>query len=100
MLTLPNYSEDSLEVVVMKKVAKLPQKHYFITVQFIQKGRELPTGFEEELLRRIDKKSPESFKFIYHNNSWRLLFTLIRQDKPTPKAFSLVNTFIQLCKKS
>lgn len=98
MLLLPNYSEDCIEVLLMKEMAALPQASYLITVKFLAFGKELPSGLSDKVIELIDRKKPQSFKFIYQESGWRLLLTFISVNTPIEKSFSLVNDFVKLCK--
>lgn len=98
MLRLPNYKENDLEVVIMKKIATICPDKYFTTVKFLNRGKQMPVGFELKLSSKMTENCPKGFKFIYKELGWRLLFTCIPTDIPIERSYSLVNDFIQLCK--
>lgn len=99
MLRLPNYSEDCVEVLIMKEVAKIHPESYLITVKFLAYGVVLPQGLFSTIEGKIRDKLPKSFKFIHQESGWRLLVTCISGNEPIEKSFSLVNDFVKLCKK-
>lgn len=98
MLKLPNYSEDCLEVLIMKAIKENCSRDYFITVQFLKKGEQMPLGMIAKMKEKIGHNSPKSFKFIYTEGDWRLLLTFIERNKPVEKNFSLINDFLRLCR--
>mgnify|MGYP007098876052 CR=1 FL=1 len=85
MLKLPNYSEDCLEVLIMKAIKENCSRDYFITVQFLKKGEQMPLGMIAKMKEKIGHNSPKSFKFIYTEGDWRLLLTFIERNKPVEK---------------
>lgn len=100
MLTLPNYSEDCIEVRIFKLIKDLPQTSFFVTVDFV----EIETVDEDDIanfvLDQIDQKSKhQAFKIKYQKNRTILVFTFISTQSPLNKKFSLINSFVKLCHK-
>lgn len=98
MLTLPNYSEDSIEVEVLKTIKNLHQDAYFITTKFIH-----VSNFDKEELNKFildkikNKPDDKHLKFRYKQGDLSLIFTLYPINKPVNKKFSLINEFVKLC---
>lgn len=100
MLQLPNYKDDSLEVLIMDLVAKIEQSDYFITVKFLSKGTAFPHSLPDKITYKMRLKALQPFKFIYTSQDWRILLTFIPTNAPVKKSYALVNDFIALCDAS
>ncbi len=100
MLCLPNYSEDSFEVKIMKQIALHPQNKYFITVEFSKKGESLPLYLQDFLTDKSNQyQESQPFTRVYREGDWRLILTFIPRNKPIDRRFALTNTFVKLCQK-
>ena len=97
MLTLPNFSEDSIEVEILKAVKDLHQTAYFVTTKFIHVSNFYKAELKKFLLDKINNKlDGKHLKFRYTQGDLSLIFTLYPVNKPINKKFSLINYFVKM----
>ena len=99
MLQLPNYSENSPEVQILKSLDSHPQSTYFISLDFSRKGAAYPHLLNEFISQKVmgHKDHPRCFRAIFNQEGWRLILTFIPQNGPLNPKFHFVHKFIKMC---
>lgn len=98
MLKLPNYSEQSIEVRILKSIQAHPQENYFIVTQFKRVGTSLPNNLHQFITEKIaSKKSISTFKTSLVESDTRLILTFYPRKEPLNYKYALVHTFIEMC---
>jgi hypothetical protein len=101
MLQLPNYSEDSLEVKILRTIANHPQTKYFIVAKFNSLGAIELNKLHEFITRKvINRENNTTFKTSFSDQDTRLILTFYPTNSNLEYKYSLIHTFIEMCNNS
>lgn len=101
MLELPNYSEDSPEVKILRAISNHPQTKYFIVTRFKSIGAlqldELHKFITDKVINRANYST---FKTSFSNQDTRLILTFYSTNSKLEYKYFLIHTFIEMCNSS